>query len=147
MKFKLVKLLPIAAVLSGMLATSQSASAITGLADHKESALEVLPGNHYQWKLQTAIDEDWFLWQNKTADKLDLSASLTSPIGKNFDLEAHYVTSQKTVVVQAEDHGPGKTDSIHLTAIQPGEKVYLRLKSHDGDYSTTSNYDFTYSIQ
>ncbi|MEC3609181.1 hypothetical protein P9126_19650 [Bacillus glycinifermentans] len=65
------------------------------MADNKESALEVLPGYHFQWKLQTASDEDWFLWQNKTADRHDLSASFTSPGGKNFDLEAHYVTAQK----------------------------------------------------
>ncbi|UOY89424.1 hypothetical protein [Bacillus glycinifermentans] len=55
------------------------------MADNKESALEVLPGYHFQWKLQTASDEDWFLWQNKTADRHDLSASFTSTGGKNFD--------------------------------------------------------------
>lgn len=42
-----------AAVLSGFLMASQPAFAITGLAD-KSSALEVLPVNHYRWKLQTA---------------------------------------------------------------------------------------------
>jgi len=76
-----------AAVLSGLLLASQPASAITGLADDKSSALQVLPDNHYRWKLQTADDEDWFLWKNKTADDHNLSTSFPSPSGKNYDLE------------------------------------------------------------
>ncbi|PJH91496.1 hypothetical protein DFO69_0654 [Bacillus subtilis] len=147
MKFKFVTYVSTAAVLSGLLMATQPASAITGLADNKSSALEVLPDNHYRWKLQTAADEDWFLWKNKTADEHDVSASFTSPSGKNYDLEVQYVTPEKTIVIKAEDHGQGGTDSIHLTSIKPGESVYMRLKSHDGDYSTTSNYDFTYSIK
>ncbi|MDU0155225.1 hypothetical protein RUR28_11105 [Bacillus cabrialesii] len=57
------------------------------------------------------------------------------------------MTPEKTIVIQAEDHGQEGENSIHLTSIKPGESVYMRLKSHDGDCSTTSNYDFTYSIQ
>ncbi|AMA54014.1 hypothetical protein [Bacillus inaquosorum] len=147
MKFKFVTYVSTAAVLSGLLMATQPASAITGLADNKSSALEVLPDNHYRWKLQTAADEDWFLWKNKTADEHDVSASFTSPSGKNYDFEVQYVTPEKTIVIKAEDHGQGGTDSIHLTSIKPEESVYMRLKSHDGDYSTTSNYDFTYSIK
>ncbi len=65
MKFKFVTYVSTAAVLSGLLMATQPASAITGLADNKSSALEVLPDNHYRWKLQTVADEDWFLWKTK----------------------------------------------------------------------------------
>ncbi|MDU0155226.1 hypothetical protein [Bacillus cabrialesii] len=77
MKFKFVTYVSTAAVLSGLLLASQPASAITGLTDDKSSALQVLPDNHYRWKLQTADDEDWFLWKNKTADDHNPSTSFT----------------------------------------------------------------------
>lgn len=62
MKFKFVTYGSTAADSPGLLIASQPAFAITSLADDKSSALEVLPDNHYRWKLQTAADEEWFLW-------------------------------------------------------------------------------------
>lgn len=62
MKFKFVTYVSTAADSPGLLMASQPAFAITSLADDKSSALEVLPDNHYRWKLQTAADEEWFLW-------------------------------------------------------------------------------------
>ncbi|MCY7886292.1 hypothetical protein MOA93_14455 [Bacillus spizizenii] len=57
------------------------------------------------------------------------------------------MTPEKTITILAENHCPGEGLPLHLTSIKPRERVYMRLKSHDGIYSTTSNYDFTYSIQ
>lgn len=62
MKFKFVTYVSTAADSPGLLMASQPAFAITNLADDKSSALEVLPDNYYRWKLQTAADEEWFLW-------------------------------------------------------------------------------------
>ncbi|WP_276731586.1 hypothetical protein [Bacillus sp. (in: firmicutes)] len=57
------------------------------------------------------------------------------------------MTPEKTIVIQAEDHGQGGQIPFTSLRLSRGESVYMRLKSHDGYYSTTSNYDFTYSIQ
>ncbi|MEC1436222.1 hypothetical protein [Bacillus spizizenii] len=77
MKFKFVTYVSTAAVLPGLLIASQPAFAITSLADNKSSALEVLLDNQYRWKLQTAADEEWFLWTLLSKLKIMAKEELT----------------------------------------------------------------------
>ncbi|WFA07051.1 hypothetical protein [Bacillus sp. HSf4] len=109
-----MKCLPVTAVLSGLLLTTPFTLTITGFADDKSSVLEV--------NIDGSSDR---FGQYKTAGPHYVSASLTSPSGKNFALEAHDVTpeTETTVVIQVKDRGPGKTDSIGAAVVLPGESV------------------------
>ncbi|MGE6230896.1 hypothetical protein [Paenibacillus chitinolyticus] len=144
--FKLKKIVPALVVTASLLLSSQSAFAVSGLADTRSEALNVYPNTDYTWTLDTAADEDWFYWTNSTSSTQYLSGSLLSPAGKNYNLQLVLVTAGGLEhVLNTNDNGPGQHDGFS-SSLQPGEEMYFKIRSSGSDYDKSNQYKFNFKV-
>ncbi|MBV6717316.1 hypothetical protein PC41400_27185 [Paenibacillus chitinolyticus] len=144
--FKLKKIVPALVVTASLLLSSQSAFAVSGLADTRSEALNVYPNTDYTWTLDTAADEDWFYWTNSTSSTQYLSGSLLSPAGKNYNLQLVLVTAGGwEYVLNTNDNGPGQHDGFNST-LQPGDKIYFKIRPSGFDYDKSNPYKFNFKV-
>ncbi|MFS0840394.1 hypothetical protein [Paenibacillus sp. 1P03SA] len=140
------KIVPALVITASLLLSSQSALAISGLADTRSEALNVYPNTDYAWTLDTAGDEDWFYWTNSTSSTQSLSGSLLSPSGKNFNLQLVLVTSGGWEhVINTNDNGPGQYDGFSST-LQPGDTIYFKIRASGYDYDKSNPYKFNFKV-
>ncbi|WP_282937135.1 hypothetical protein [Paenibacillus sp. RC67] len=143
LKFK--KSFTTAAIALSLLVSAQSAFAITGLGDSESSAVAAAANVHYTWKLETAYDEDWFVYTNNTSSSVSITAAMTSPSGQNYNLDPYWYQNGNRIKLSVNDNGPGKTDSFTLSNLRPGEKISFRIYTATGSVNN-SPYDFYYTV-
>ncbi|WP_079914241.1 hypothetical protein [Paenibacillus sp. 32352] len=143
---KLKKTVLVASLSISLLAFSQSAFATVGLGDSRSNPVELKFNQTITWKLETASDIDWFKWTNNTGSTKTIQTSLASPGNKNYDIRGFLVTPFAEQTIYANDNGPGKIDGFTVTAVQPGDTLFIRISSL-GDYDYYNPYTFNFTIK
>ncbi|KPV60130.1 hypothetical protein QJ48_07000 [Paenibacillus sp. A3] len=142
MKGKLFSSLIASAILLAV--GTQSASAQLG-DDSRPFARWANPDWHYTAPLLSSSDEDWYYWINETDSYKFIWASVQSPAGLNYDIRGFVVTpSGQEYEIHSNESGPGGIDSFGI-GMNPGDKIYFRIRPDLVDYNPTLNYDFRIS--
>ncbi|KZE83499.1 hypothetical protein AV654_07950 [Paenibacillus elgii] len=124
---------------------SQSAFAIKGAGDTRDTAITLYTSTTRTWTLDSFNDEDWFKWRNDTGSTKYVSASLQSPVGLNYDIWGYLVTPGGEYTLNTGENGPGGLEGFG-TSLNPGDTIYIRIKPDSFDYSTTQQYEFKFNV-
>lgn len=132
MKFK--KMFSVILAITLMLTVSQSAFAIKGENDTRETAMWADVGFAYSSYTNRFDDEDWFKIGNHRDSPRFVQLTLESDIYINYDITAFYTRSDGVETsLEAIDQGQGGTDVCGFW-IQPGTTAYIRVKGHNGSF-------------
>ena len=91
-------------------------------------------------------DSDFYMVYNPSIEPYVYTFSLQSPVSANVDMKVVIYNETKQISYlnkNVEDNGISQRDSTYFI-LNPGEKAYIRVHSHDSSYSSTYNYTLTY---
>ena len=93
-------------------------------------------------------DSDFYMVYNpqSSIEPYVYTFSLQSPVSANVDMQVVIYNETKQITYlnkNVEDNGISQRDSTYFI-LNPGEKAYIRVHSHDSSYSSTYNYTLTY---
>lgn len=93
-------------------------------------------------------DSDFYMVYNPSSsiEPYIYTFSLQSPVSANVDMQVVIYNETKQISYlnkNIEDNGISQRDSTYFI-LNPGEKAYIRVHSHDSSYSSTYNYSLTY---
>ncbi|WP_229717259.1 hypothetical protein [Paenibacillus aceti] len=117
-----------------MFTLSQSAFAIRGENDTRETAMWADNGFAYSSYTDHPDDEDWFKIYNNESSSRFVFLTLENDRYINYDIMAYYTRSDGTpATIEAGDQGQGQTDFCGFW-IQPGTTAYIKVKGHNGSF-------------
>lgn len=150
---KLKKMVSVLMVISFLLFPSQVTFADTGYGDNINRAMRIYRNlDLYYHIIDSPTDDDWFYYTNDTRKSQIIMANMTSPVGKNYDLQTmwfimdHHSGQMRSYSLDLTDRGVGGQESVS-GKLDPGETVYFTVRSHDNDYDTIKPYRFTFIIR
>ncbi|CCC85676.1 hypothetical protein PPM_2739 [Paenibacillus polymyxa M1] len=130
---KIRKVLSVLFAATLTLTLSQSAFAISGQNDTRETALNVQSSNFNFGSYLDKNDVDWFKVVNTSRSKeMTAIATLKSQQYINYDIVAYYPDKGEEEVLEAQDNGQGKNDVCGTSGLLPGDVIYFKVIGHDG---------------
>ncbi|MNW52359.1 hypothetical protein D3C74_298760 [compost metagenome] len=147
---KLKKVLMVLFTCVMLLTFSSSASAATGIADTKNTALGLIPSQVFKLFLaEDSADKDWFMWTNNTGVDKFISADVYLN-GSRQDFRLGYLLNYgnniESTIAYNDTSFSGNVISFDYLYVKAGATVYFVLEHAPGK-NLSAQYDFVWYIK